>query len=54
MRRYYFHVCDGTQDIDELGHDLPDDREAGARRFAIAAACSATTPTSCLPTRIYA
>ena len=33
MPRYYFHACDGTQDIDRLGHDLPDDREA--RREAI-------------------
>lgn len=33
MPRYYFHLCDGSQDIDELGHELPDDR--AARREAI-------------------
>ncbi|MDO9369473.1 MAG: hypothetical protein Q7T68_12970 [Sphingopyxis sp.] len=33
MPRYFFHTCDGTQDIDRLGHDLPDDD--AARREAI-------------------
>lgn len=28
MPRYYFHVCDGTQDIDDHGHELPDDNAA--------------------------
>lgn len=28
MPRYYFHVCDGTQDVDDHGHELPDDRAA--------------------------
>lgn len=25
MPRYYFHVCDSTQDIDHDGHELPND-----------------------------
>lgn len=33
MPRYYFHTCDGTQDIDRHGHELPDD--AAARREAV-------------------
>jgi hypothetical protein len=33
MPRYFFHTCDGTQDIDRLGHDLPDDE--AARREAV-------------------
>lgn len=33
MPRYYFHTLDGTQDIDRLGHELPDD--AAARREAV-------------------
>jgi len=33
MPRYYFHTCDGTQDIDRVGHDLPDDD--AARREAV-------------------
>lgn len=33
MPRYYFHICDGAQDIDELGHECPDDQSA--RREAI-------------------
>ncbi len=37
MPRYYFHVCDGTQEIDELGHELPDDR--AARREAVRYCC---------------
>jgi len=24
MPRYYFHTCDGVQDVDKLGHELPD------------------------------
>ncbi|MGV3729840.1 MAG: DUF6894 family protein [Sphingopyxis sp.] len=33
MPRYYFHTCDGTQDIDRIGHELPDDN--AARREAV-------------------
>lgn len=33
MPRYYFHTCDGTQDIDRVGHELPDDD--AARREAV-------------------
>jgi hypothetical protein len=33
MPRYFFHTCDGTQDIDKLGLDLPDDE--AARREAV-------------------
>ena len=33
MPRYYFHTCDGTQDIDRIGHELPDDD--AARREAV-------------------
>lgn len=37
MPRYYFHVCDGTQDIDEQGHELADD--LAARREAVRYCC---------------
>ncbi|HEV7310946.1 DUF6894 family protein [Sphingopyxis sp.] len=33
MPRYYFHTCDGTQDIDRCGCELPD--LAAAKREAI-------------------
>jgi hypothetical protein len=33
MPRYFFHTCDGTQDIDRFGHELPD--AAAARREAV-------------------
>lgn len=33
MPRYFFHILDGTNDIDEMGHDMPDD--AAARREAV-------------------
>jgi len=33
MPRYFFHVLDGTSDIDEMGHDMTDD--AAARREAV-------------------
>lgn len=33
MPRYFFHTCDGTHDIDRLGHELPDDE--AARREAV-------------------
>ena len=33
MPRYFFHVCNGARDIDELGLELPGD--AAARREAI-------------------
>lgn len=32
MPRYYFHICNGSQDIDEQGHELPD--KAAAQREA--------------------
>lgn len=28
MPRYFFHSCDGAQDIDRVGHDFPDDDAA--------------------------
>lgn len=28
MPRYFFHLCDGTDDIDEQGHELLDDDAA--------------------------
>lgn len=28
MPRYFFHLCDGTEEIDEQGHELPDDEAA--------------------------
>lgn len=37
MPRYYFHVCDGTQEIDEQGHELADD--LAARREAVHYCC---------------
>lgn len=32
MPRYYFHICNGANDIDDQGQELPD--EAAARREA--------------------
>lgn len=44
MPRYYFHTCDGTQDIDRLGHDLPDDDAARSEAIRYAGGLLADDP----------
>ena len=45
MPRYYFHTCDGTQDIDRLGHELPDDDAARSEAIRYAGGLLADDPT---------
>jgi len=44
MPRYYFHTCDGTQDIDRLGHELPDDETARCEAIRYAGGLLADDP----------
>lgn len=44
MPRYYFHTCDGTQDIDRQGHELPDDDAARIEAIRYAGGLLADDP----------
>lgn len=45
MPRYFFHTVDGTQDIDQLGHELPDDVAARCEAVRYAGGLIADDPT---------
>ncbi|WP_447756188.1 DUF6894 family protein [Sphingopyxis fribergensis] len=44
MPRYFFHTCDGAQDIDKLGHELADDTAARCEAIRYAGGLLADDP----------